>query len=94
MTELLSKRLRDLEHRLDKGEQEPVNGSLICFIRSDVEKLENMLQRLLDAYIDACHQGTGEEPLSKPGWHMFLSTYEEAEDLIPEVRKLLCLPEK
>lgn len=93
MTDLLSKRLLDLEHRLDTGRQEPLTGSAIAFIRSDVQNLEALLQQLLDAYIDACTQGAGMAPMSAPGWHMFLSTYEEAEDLIPIVRKALNLPE-
>ncbi len=47
---------------------------------------EILLHELLDAYVDACWQGTGNEPLSSPSWHNFLSTYEDADELIPRVR--------
>lgn len=50
---------------------------------------ELLLAELLDAYIDACHQGSGNEPLSSPTWHNFLSTYEEADELIPRVQTFL-----
>lgn len=49
----------------------------------------DLLRKLLDAYIDACWQGTGNEPLSHGGWHNFLSAYEEADYLIPEVKLFL-----
>lgn len=48
-----------------------------------------MLRELLDAYIDACWQGSGNEPCSTPTWHNFLSAYEDADELIPRVRAFL-----
>lgn len=56
------------------------------------EAAEYLLGELLDAYIDACRQGAGVEPLSSPHWHMFLSTYEEADELIPRVQSFLGRP--
>lgn len=50
---------------------------------------EALLTVLLDAYIDACHQGTGKEPMSSPRWHNCLSAYQEADELIPMVRAFL-----
>lgn len=39
--------------------------------------------------LDACRQGTGVEPLSSPGWHMYLSVWEEAGELLPRVGRFL-----
>jgi hypothetical protein len=33
--------------------------------------------------LDACHQGVGDSYKSRPGWHRYMSTWEEAEDTLP-----------
>ena len=64
----------------------PVQGATS---EAEQKLLLDLLQELLDAYIDACAQGTGVEPLSSPSWHMYISTYEEADELIPRARDYL-----
>jgi hypothetical protein len=48
-----------------------------------------VLRAVFDGYVDACWQGSGNEPLSSVMWHNFLSTYEEADELIPRARAFL-----
>lgn len=50
-----------------------------------------MLRELLEWALDACHQGTGSPFGGGPGWHLFESTYEDAEDLLPRVAEHLGL---
>lgn len=64
-------------------------GVLVAVMLADLDALETTLVELLDEYIDACHQGSGNEPLSSPTWHNFMSTYEYADDLIPRAQALL-----
>jgi hypothetical protein len=54
--------------------------------------LEAALRDVLEEYIDACHYATGNEPLSSPTWHNFVSNFEDATDLIPRARALLESP--
>lgn len=53
---------------------------------------QHLLIELFEAYEDACWQGTGNEPLSSPRWHNCISTYEEADELIPRIREFLGWP--
>lgn len=68
-------------------DDEPVYKKL--YSEEHVSKLRALAAELLDAYIDACHQGSGNEPLSSPTWHNFISTWEEADELIPRAREIL-----
>lgn len=54
-----------------------------------IEILRAALAELLDEYIDALTQGAGEAPFSSPHWHMFMSTYEHAERVIPRMQAIL-----
>lgn len=58
-------------------------------IMAEVRRLRLLAQELLAGYEDACNQGTGEVPLSSPTWHHFISTWEEADELIPRARAML-----
>ena len=48
-----------------------------------------LLAAAVDALEDACLQGTGAASLDEPGWHMFMSTYEHADELLPSLRDAL-----
>jgi hypothetical protein len=50
--------------------------------------LEARLSELLTWAYDACLQGTGNE-FGTPRWHINMSTWEEADDLLPEIAALL-----
>ena len=52
-------------------------------------EIELALEELLSWALDACHQGAGESFMSSPVWHGFLSTWEDAEELLPRVAALL-----
>jgi hypothetical protein len=57
--------------------------------RAHADRLADMLRDARTEYWDACYQGTGNEPLSSPTWHNFLSTYEYATELIPQIDQAL-----
>jgi hypothetical protein len=52
-------------------------------------RLHALAKELLEAYIDACYQGSGNEPLSNPTWHNFMGVYEYADELIPRATAAL-----
>lgn len=57
---------------------------------AEVERLRLLLAELYEWGIDACQQATGHAPGdTDPTWHMFMSTYEWADDLFPRVRREL-----
>jgi hypothetical protein len=49
------------------------------------------LEELLWWAVDACEQGTGQS-ITTPFWHAHMSTWEEAEELLPRVAGVLGLP--
>ena len=51
-------------------------------------ELADALDELLDWALDACHQGTG-QPFGTKGWHMCMTTWEQADELLPRVARLL-----
>ena len=56
---------------------------------AQAERLNTLLGELYHWALDACHQGTGEPFQSSSTWHMFMSTWEEANELLPRVRDAL-----
>ncbi len=57
--------------------------------RGLLDEAVGLLGDVTEEYVDACHQGSGNEPLSFPQWHNFMSTYEYADHLIPKARAFL-----
>lgn len=57
-------------------------------------EMRELAKELLDAYYDACWQGSGNEPLSSKTWHNFTSDWEQADELIPRARNLLATSEE
>jgi len=51
-----------------------------------------LLEELYEWALDACYQGAG-EPITAPRWHMNISTWEDADDLLPKVAKFLGRPD-
>lgn len=54
-----------------------------------VADLEAALVEMLSWAEDACEQGTGNRFQGSPGWHNFMSTWEEADVLLPRTAELL-----
>ena len=52
--------------------------------------LEAALRELREWAEDACHQGAG-EPRGVKGWHMYTSTWEYADELLPRVDAVLAV---
>ena len=52
---------------------------------------EALLRELLEWAMDACHQGAGAPIEPGTAWHGFLSTWEDAEELLPRVADRLGL---
>lgn len=48
-----------------------------------------LLRDLHEWALDACHQGAGEPFQASPTWHMFMSTWEHADELLPQVAEWL-----
>jgi hypothetical protein len=48
-----------------------------------------LLEELYEWALDACHQGSGSPFQSEPTWHNFMSTWEEADELLPRVAKAI-----
>ena len=57
--------------------------------RARAKRLNTLLGELYHWALDACHQGTGEAFQSSPTWHVFMSTWEEADELLPRVHDAL-----
>ena len=57
-------------------------------IKAERDALLSSLDELWDWAIDACVQGTNSD-LRDPTWHMFMSTWEHADELLPRVWGLL-----
>lgn len=57
------------------------------------EKLHAALEDLYEWSLDACHQGAGKPFASDSTWHGFLSTWEDADDLLPRVAAVLGAPD-
>ena len=57
-------------------------------IKAERDALLSSLDELWDWAIDACGQGTNSD-LHDPTWHMFMSTWEHADELLPRVWGLL-----
>lgn len=51
-----------------------------------------LLAELYEWALDAAHQGTG-QPMTTRGWHAFMSTWEEADELLPRVAAYLGRPD-
>ncbi len=100
----MTKHLDDIRSAISKlQDQRDVGPPMMMLSGRSVEWLVNEVARqraLLDEavgllgdvteeYVDACHQGSGNEPLSFPQWHNFMSTYEYADKLIPKARAFL-----
>lgn len=49
----------------------------------------DLLRKLYEWSLSAFHQGTGTEFWSPERYHMFISTWEDAEDILPLVREYL-----
>lgn len=67
--------------------EDAVLNRLLATDRANV-KLHGLLVELYNWAEDACEQGTG-QPRGEPGWHSFISTWEEADELLPRVAKAL-----
>lgn len=52
---------------------------------------ETLLRELLEWALNACHQGAGKAFMEDNVWHGFLSTWEDAEELLPRVAASLGL---
>lgn len=64
-------------------------GREIARLTAEVGVLKAKLRELYEWGLDACLQGTGHE-FDGPEWHNYcISTWEHADDLLPEVRELL-----
>lgn len=62
---------------------------IAVFSRDQLDVLIEALHSLYDWALDACHQGTG-NPF-EPGrpWHLHMSTWEQADELLPDIAKVL-----
>jgi hypothetical protein len=58
-------------------------------MRAERDEARALLGELLDWAIDACHQGSGNAFGSSPTWHNFISTWEDADELLPRVTDAL-----
>lgn len=52
------------------------------------ERATALLMELYEWSLDACHQGSG-APFGSPQWHCYISTWEEADELLPRVLAFL-----
>lgn len=51
--------------------------------------LRGLLAELYEWALDACHQGTGQPFQEHPRWHMCISTWEQADELLPRIAAAL-----
>jgi hypothetical protein len=51
----------------------------------------DLLAELHTWALEACHQGAGSPLGSSPSWHLFLSTWEEADELLPRIERFLAV---